>query len=643
MPADPHRERTVARLGAAVAGAVLAPRCHVYLRVSSPDQDLDVGPDGRPVRDKERKSKDDRDREVKRSLDTQEQECRAFAARKGWHVVAVYREIYTSQAFWDRPELAKLRDAIVRSEVDVMLVLKTERLGGTSPQVHALQHLLERYSGRLAFVQHEFEDTPIGRIGQTVLVEFNTFRLENLREQFNRAKRARVEGGRALHGPQEAYGCVWADEARTHYRFLPRASEAWTTLRWAYLEVIGGASLNGVAKALTRRRVPAPSGGAVWYQKSLSELLKNPLYCGRPVSLRHKQHVEQRAGKRVRRAVVTPEGAGPALRPPEGEPPVTPEEFARAQAALAAGSARQREQRGTRQAPAGDWLLLGGYAVCALCEQELRAHYARWGQPDPATGARQRTPRYDCKANRYGQKVCAHPVSIGREALELDVWLELQELLARPGEVERVLRAYRAASGASTADRARAAAEREALRGTLLTVEAEARRLSEEIAKTTDAYVREVLTASLATRGTARTALLADLRAAEGKLEAVEQALAEVDGFQAECAQLLGLLREPDAAGRLFRLALKLFRPVAVVQPANPADPDRPWLGRGTKRVAVTFPPAVPGAVRALLREVHREGDEVRASETYQVWCVPLAPTPGAPRLRLTPQGVVLA
>ena len=80
MAAKPVRTPT----DAAKVSILPAPRCHLYLRVSSPDQDLDVGPDGRPVR--VRRTKDDREREVKRSLDTQEAEGRAYAERMGYHV-----------------------------------------------------------------------------------------------------------------------------------------------------------------------------------------------------------------------------------------------------------------------------------------------------------------------------------------------------------------------------------------------------------------------------------------------------------------------------------------------------------------------------------------------------------------------------
>lgn len=634
MPADPLRDRLAAQHGAELGRAVAGVRCHLYLRVSSPDQDLDVGPDGRPVR--VRRSKDDRERDVKRSLDTQEAEGRAYAERLGYTVDAVYREIYTSQAFWDRPELARLREAIVAGRVDVVLCLKTERLGGTSTQVGALEYLLERHGARLEFVLQQFEDSPTGRIVKNVMVEFNSLRIESLKEQFSRNKRARLDAGRTLHGPKRPYGTEWADEARTHYRFLPPESLEWRVLRSAFLDVLAGQSQNAVAGALTRRRVPAPMGGAVWYQRSLGLILRNPLYCGEPAGLRYRNDIEQRNGRRVRHQVLTPEGAGPELRAPEGRPPVTPEEFARAQAQLDANAQRQTVKRGTRLARRTDYQLLGGYAVCAVCGSDLRAHHGPPGRPDPVTGERRREPRYDCQANRFGRRVCAHPVSVGRDALEREVWLRLVTVLQQPREVERLLRAYREQGGVSEADRARAAAEREAIRATLEALDGEARNLADQIARTQDAYSRDVLSQSLAEKGRQRDGLLADLRDAEARLAEVDEVIAHLQGFEAEAGQLLTLMGKPGGVDRLYPLAVRLFRPRVRVHPRNPDDPERWWEAAGPRRVEVGFGPDVPGAVRTLLADIGASGND-------EVWNAPPAgiPLTLAPYLAVAPGGAV--
>src|SRR5262245_17389144 len=122
---DPLAERGRARHGDALGRVVTPPRCHLYLRVSSPEQDMARGRDGKRVR----QTRAHRDDEVKRALDTQEAEGRAYAERMGYHVEEVYRETFTSLEFWGRPELTRLRAAIARGDVDVVVVLKMERLG----------------------------------------------------------------------------------------------------------------------------------------------------------------------------------------------------------------------------------------------------------------------------------------------------------------------------------------------------------------------------------------------------------------------------------------------------------------------------------------------------------------------------------
>jgi hypothetical protein len=211
--------------------------------------------------------------------------------------------------------------------------------------------------------------------------------------------------------------------------------------------------------------------------------------------------------------------------------------------------------------------------------------------------------------------------------------MALMGVLNQPAEVERLLREYREAGGVSEADRLRAGAEREAIRATLADLEGEADNLAEQIAVTPAGYGRDVLARKLDEKGRHRDGLLADLRTAEARLAEVDEVLANVRGFAAQAGQLVDLLAAPDAAPRLFRQAVALFRPRAVVHPANRADPDRPWLGTGD-RVEVGFPPAVPEAVRRLLAAVGTSAND-------QVWSFPLGRTsvPPAVYLAVAPGG----
>jgi len=62
------------------------------------------------------------------SLETQEVACRAFVAEHGWNVIDMYREVFTGAELFDRPQLGRLREAIRRREVDVVVAQAIERL-----------------------------------------------------------------------------------------------------------------------------------------------------------------------------------------------------------------------------------------------------------------------------------------------------------------------------------------------------------------------------------------------------------------------------------------------------------------------------------------------------------------------------------
>src|SRR5215217_7330476 len=42
-------------------------------------------------------------------MDSQERECRAYAAERGWEVADVYHEWHTGAELFERPELSRLR------------------------------------------------------------------------------------------------------------------------------------------------------------------------------------------------------------------------------------------------------------------------------------------------------------------------------------------------------------------------------------------------------------------------------------------------------------------------------------------------------------------------------------------------------
>src|SRR3712207_4949195 len=84
-------------------------RAAIYCRVSTPGQE-----------------------EEGTSLPSQEHRCRQHAQAHGYTVdeAHIYREVYSRMELWDRPQLSRLREAVRRREVAVVIAYAIDRLSG---------------------------------------------------------------------------------------------------------------------------------------------------------------------------------------------------------------------------------------------------------------------------------------------------------------------------------------------------------------------------------------------------------------------------------------------------------------------------------------------------------------------------------
>ena len=57
-----------------------------------------------------------------------ERECRAYAERQGWQVVAVFEDWQTGTELFERAEMTRCREAMRRGDFDVLLVDRLDRL-----------------------------------------------------------------------------------------------------------------------------------------------------------------------------------------------------------------------------------------------------------------------------------------------------------------------------------------------------------------------------------------------------------------------------------------------------------------------------------------------------------------------------------
>jgi site-specific DNA recombinase len=343
------------------------------------------------------------------SLETQEASCRAFAAERGWTVNDVYREVFTGAELFDRPQLGRLRESVRRQEVDVVIAHALDRL--TRNQTHLGVILSEAdYAGvAIELVTERLEDTPEGRLLQSVRGFVAEVERLKIAERTVRGRRARAEAGKMLPGKAAPYGYRWRDTDKAALEVDPIAG---LVVQRIFREVAHGGTIRGIALRLSTEGILTPSGLDRWSPSTLYTILTRRTYLGEAVAWRYGS--EKRKGGRYR-IVRRPESEQIAL--PAGTVPqlIDPSTFDAVQELLT----RHRTQAVRNNRNPEATLLRGGYARCAYCGTSLNATTSK-GVVYYRHSNRARD-RYDCP-----------PVKIKAERLDGDVWQRVRAVLTDP-------------------------------------------------------------------------------------------------------------------------------------------------------------------------------------------------------------------
>src|SRR5215213_4234457 len=140
------------------------------------------------------------------SLATQETECRRYAAEHDWEIAGVYKEIFTGAELFDRPQLGRLRESVRSGEVEIVLAHALDRVSRNQAHLGFLLSEWDHHGVRLDLVTEEFDETPEGRLLQSVRGFVAEMERLKIRERTQRGVRARVDSGRPIPGQKAPYG-----------------------------------------------------------------------------------------------------------------------------------------------------------------------------------------------------------------------------------------------------------------------------------------------------------------------------------------------------------------------------------------------------------------------------------------------------
>ena len=396
------------------------------------------------------------------SLETQEQECRAFCEREGLAVGAVHRDA-SSGGNMDRPGLESALDMVAQGEASALVVYAYDRLARNLNHQAVITYRVEdQQGGKLLSVTEERDDSPMAALMRTFRGVMAEEERKKILERTQRGKRQRARNG-AMSATVSAYGYVWTDDRRG-YVIDPDTAQI---VRRVFAEVTAGRSLSMISRTLTQEGVPTPSarhanahaGGnrrvaPAWNGETVRKLLINPLYKGEPVAFSRqvvKERVRDPETGEVRTVRRSLPGASPiALPASTALAIVTPAEWLAANEQLQ----RNKEESARSSTHAKNHLLRAGFVFCGTCGRKLLAKATRsYGQMQY---------RYECMGNNVAKRhTCEAGATISAPMLDADIWGKVLVVL----NTDAVARALLERSGGGVGDPAMLAELQDRLTG----------------------------------------------------------------------------------------------------------------------------------------------------------------------------------
>jgi len=315
-------------------------RVFIYLRVSTDDQEDNT------------------------SLEQQEIDCREYCEHNGFIVAGVFREVYSAATWQGRQVFMSMREQYLRGEVQGVVVRTYSRFTRDIAHYYILCEEMKHYGIKLYCVKEHYDDSPMGRIMQTLQMGFNEQERATTRQRTIDGKTARVVNKHQyLAGKKPPYGYRFNDE-KTKDKLVIHEKEAEvvrTILRMRAQRV----GILSITHYLTDNNIPSPNGGKSWNDRTVRIIIDraNDMYRGIGYAYKYEFTKEFRQGrefiikreKPMEERLMLPEGTVPRIIDDET-------------AALALAAAALNTQDAPRNNPNPyEFLLRAGFIRCGYC------------------------------------------------------------------------------------------------------------------------------------------------------------------------------------------------------------------------------------------------------------------------------------
>jgi site-specific DNA recombinase len=369
------------------------------------------------------------------TIEQQLERLRAHVAdQQEWHLgdEHIYRHDGYSGARLNRPGLDRLRDQVALGSIELVLVTAPDRLA--RKYVHQVL-LVEELRGRgcqIEFLDRPMSDDPHDQLLLQIRGAVAEYERSLIAERMRRGRQAKMRSGLLLPWTKAPYGYILdserpRDASRVHVDLI-KAEVVKQIFAW-YTDPATPATLYWVAKTLSDRQLPTPTGGVRWNVASVRGILRSPAYAGTAYSGRTRQTPSRR-----RKSALQPVGLGHSQQAtPEEEWIAIPvpsfvsqETFDMAQQRL-----DQNKQMARRNNHAHDYLLRN-LVSCGQCRLACTGRQISVGYSYYICHG-----RTDALGTAKAERCTARYVPAA--ALDLLVWQDLCRILTNPALVTHEL------------------------------------------------------------------------------------------------------------------------------------------------------------------------------------------------------------
>lgn len=227
-------------------------RACAYIRVSTEKQDMDGY-----------------------SLEEQERLCKATIESKEYEYVKTFSDPGVSGKTMQRPGLQAMIQAIVKKEIDAVVILKLDRLSRSQKDtLTIIEDILIKNNITLISVKETLDtSTPWGRAMIGILASFNQLDRENIVQRTTMGRNAKAKQGEYAGGkPPYGYKAVNKE--------LVIDEEEAAVVRIVYAEKAKGSTLRAIAELLNDKGIKNRQGNDFTFATVQKILLNEEVYKG---------------------------------------------------------------------------------------------------------------------------------------------------------------------------------------------------------------------------------------------------------------------------------------------------------------------------------------------------------------------------